>query len=87
MHRFVLIFRCLSDMLGLDFNFKYNNAFHNYNTRQCNKLHLPALKTNWGEQKITFQASNDLNNLDQEIQGTKSILTERSCSLWLRNDS
>ena len=48
--------------------------FINYNTRQCNKLHLPAPKTNWGKQKLTYQASKDFNNLNPEIQGTESIL-------------
>ena len=53
MHRCVFIFWCLNDIIDFDFNFKHNTAFHDYNTRQCNKLHLPAPKTNWGKQKLT----------------------------------
>ena len=74
MHRCVFIFRCLNDMIDFDVNFRQNSAFHNYKTRQCNKLRLPAPKTNWGRQKLTYQASNDFNNLNLETQGTKSVL-------------
>ena len=48
MHRCVFIFRCLNGMIDFDFNSRHNSAFHNYKTRQCNKLRLPAPKTNWG---------------------------------------
>ena len=74
MHRWVFIFRCLNGMIDFDVNFRQNSAFHNYKTRQCNKLRLPAPKTNWGRQKLTYQASNDFNNLNLETQGTKSVL-------------
>ena len=74
MHRWIFIFRCLNDIIDFDFNLKHNTAFHNYNTRQCNKLHLPAPKTNWGKQKLTYEATKDLNNLNPEIQRTESIL-------------
>lgn len=53
MHRCVFTFRCLNDIIDFHFNLKHNTAFHNYNTRQCNKLHLPAPKTNWRKQKLT----------------------------------
>ena len=46
MHRSVFNFRCLNDIIDFDFNFKCNSALHNYNTRQCNKLHPPAPKAN-----------------------------------------
>jgi len=36
-------------------------------------LHLPAPKTNWGKQKLTYQATKDFNNINPEIQGTESI--------------
>ena len=74
MHRCICIFRCLNDIIDFDFNLKHNTAFHNYNTRQCNKLHLLAPKTNWGKQKLTYQVTKDFNNLNPEIQRTESIL-------------
>ena len=74
MHRCVFIFRCLNDIIDFDCNFKNNTAFDNYNTRQCNKLHLPAPKTNWRLKQKLGKAIKDLNNLNPEIQGTESIL-------------
>ena len=50
-----------------DFNFKRNTVIHNYNTRQRDNLYLPASKTNWGKQKLTYQAANDFNNFSPEI--------------------
>ena len=74
MHRCVFIFRCLNGMIDFDFNSRQNSAFHNYKIPQCHKLRLPAPKTNGGSQQLTYQASNDLNNLSLETQGTKSVL-------------
>ena len=36
-------------------------------------LHLPKTNTNWGKQKPTYQASNDINNLDNTIKNTDSL--------------
>ena len=68
MHRCVFIFRCLNDTIDFDFNLNHDTAFYNYNTHQCNKLHLPAPKTNWGKQKLTYQATKDFDILNPEIQ-------------------
>ncbi|KAK2550250.1 hypothetical protein P5673_029127 [Acropora cervicornis] len=59
---------CLNDIIDFDFNLRHNTAFHNYNTRQCNKLHLPGPKTNWGKQKLTYEATKDFNNLNQRFR-------------------
>ena len=68
---FVLIFRCLNNIIDFCFTLKYNTTLHNYDTRQCN---FPAPKTNcWGKQKLTYKASKDFDNINPEIEGTKLI--------------
>ena len=83
MHRCVFIFRCLNGIIDFDLNLRHNSAFHNYKTRQCNKLRLPAPKTNWGRQKLTYQASNAFKNHNLETQGTKLVLLfKKKCSFY-----
>ena len=71
---FVFIFRCLNNIIDFGFTLKYNATLHNYDTRQCNKLYFPALKTNWrGKQKLAYKVSKDFDNVNPEIEGTKLI--------------
>jgi len=83
MHRCIFIFRCLNDIIDFDFNLRHNTAFHNYNTRQCNKLRLPGPKTNWGKQKLTYEATKDFNNLNQRFRELNRVsCLKRKCSFY-----
>ena len=68
----VNIFRCLNQIVDFDFNFKHTTVIHSYNTRERdNPQHPPTPKTNWGKQKLPYQAASDFNNLSLEIKETK----------------
>lgn len=73
LHRCTTIFKCIHKLIDFDFNLRYNNSFHLYNTRRKNDLHLPQPTTNWGKQKFKFHALTDWNNLDFVIRETLSL--------------
>ena len=68
----IAVLWCKNICLGrIDFKFdiRRNCSFDSYQTRRCNDLHLPPVRTNWGKQ--TF--SKDWNNLDNDIKNSKSL--------------
>lgn len=40
-HRCTLIFKCIHDLIGFDFNLRKNDDTHHYKTRQRGSLYLP----------------------------------------------
>ena len=66
-------FKCINGLIDFDFKLTTNNNIHSHNTRTSKHLHLPKANTNWGKQKPTYQASNDLNNLDNTIKNHDSL--------------
>ena len=52
----------LSGEIDFEFDIRRNCSFHSYQTRRCNDLHLPPVRTNWGKETFIFQASKDIKN-------------------------
>ena len=57
LHRCVFIFKCLNQIVDFSLDLKHNTDIHSYNIRQRDNLHLPAAKTNWGKQKLSYQCN------------------------------
>ena len=57
LHRCVFIFKCLNQIVDFSLDLKHNTDIHSYNICQCDNLHLPAAKTNWGKLKLSYQAA------------------------------
>ena len=77
-HRCILIFKCINNLINYDFNLTFNSNIHAHNTRSKSHLHLPRVKTNWGKQKLSYQASKDFNSLDLEICDSVSLSSFKS---------
>ena len=72
-HRCVMMQKYLLREIDFEFDVRRNSSFHSYLTRRSNYLHLPRVRTNWGKQTFIYQASNDWNNLDNDIKNCKSL--------------
>ena len=72
-HRCIFIFKCVNGLIDFDFKLTTNNNIHSHNTRTSKNLHLPKANINLGKQKLTYQASNDFNNLDNTIKKKNNI--------------
>ena len=74
-HRCVMIQKFLMGEIDFKFEMRSNSNVHSYQTRRINDLHLPRVRTNWSKQTFIFQSSNDWNNLDNDINNTKTLLS------------
>ena len=63
----------LTGEIDFKFDSRRNSNVHSYQTRRINDLLLPRVRTDWGKQTFIFRASNDWNNLDNDIKTTKTL--------------
>ena len=45
---------------------------HGYNTRHKDMIRLPVIKTNWGKQRLAYQAVKGWNDLNNNVRGSAS---------------
>ncbi len=72
-HRCTFIYKCMHGLIDFDFDLAKNEDVHYHYTRRRSDLHLPRTKTNKGKQRLTYQASMDFNNLEQELKNATSL--------------
>ena len=77
-HRCVTIFKCLNNLVVVDFNLRKNKDIHDHNTRRRENLHLPIAITNWGKQIFVFVSLLDWNSLDPDLQSVTNFETSKS---------
>ncbi len=51
-HCCVAVYKCLNDLMEVEYNMITNNMVHSYSTRGKNNLHLPKVKMEWGKQRF-----------------------------------
>ena len=63
----------LSREIDSKFDIRRNSSFHSYLTHGSNDLHLPRVRTNWGNLTLIYQASKDWNNFYNDIKNSNSF--------------
>ena len=71
-HRCVAVYKCLNDLMKVEFDIIKNSMVYSYSTRRKNNLHLPKAKTEWGKQCFAFHAAKDWNELDLELKSVSN---------------
>ncbi len=74
LHQILTIYK-LKNNLTSEFNFEQPKTNHLYNTRQKDDIYLSKPKTNWGKQKLLYQARKEYNALDSHIRSIKQFPT------------
>ena len=83
-HRCVAVYKCLNDLMEIEYNMITNNMVHSYSTRVENNLHLPKVKTEWGKQRFAFHAAKEWNELDIQLRNAPSLnVFKRTLSMVL----
>jgi hypothetical protein len=61
-HRCVSVYKCLNDLMEVEYNMITNNMVHSYLTRGKNNLHLPKVKREWeSDVLLSMQRKNGTN--------------------------
>ena len=72
-HRLIAMFKHFNEGTDFNCNLVLNKTYHNYNTRKKNDIHLHKVRTNWGKQMFTYQASNEWNSLSESIKDSQTL--------------
>lgn len=71
--RCVYVYKCLNGLVDHDMDLLRHEDQHMYNTRNKDKLRIPIAKRLWGQQRTAFQAVNDFNLLNRDIEQSASV--------------
>ena len=77
-HRSLYIFKCKNNLLSSHLSLLKSYDVHRYNTRNSQNFRLPAVMTNWGKQRLGYQAVKEWNALPLYIRNCTSIDTFKS---------
>jgi hypothetical protein len=76
LHRILTIYKFKNNLT--EFNFELPKTNHLYNTRRRDDIYLGQLKTNWGKQKMLYQACKEYNDLDYNTRSIEQLGTFRN---------
>ena len=71
LHRMLTIFKLKNNLIDYDFDLPKANHLHN--TRQRDHIHLSKPCTNWGKQKLLYQACKEYNDLNKNIRSINNL--------------
>jgi hypothetical protein len=71
LHRMLTIFKLKNNLIDYDFDLPKANHLHN--TRQRDHIHLSKPSTNWGKQKLLYQACKEYNDLNKNIKSINNL--------------
>ena len=77
-HRCLYVFKCKNDLLTSHLRLVTLHDVHRYNTRNAQDFRLPAVKTNWGKQRLSYHAIKDWNSLSLDVRNSTTIATFKS---------
>ena len=76
LHRIQTIYKLKNNLT--EFNLELPKTNHLYNTRRRDDIHLCKPKTNWGKQKLLYQACKEYNDLDYNTRSIEQLGTFRN---------
>ena len=76
LHRMLTIYKLENNLTEFSFNLPKTN--HSYNTRRRDDIYLGKPKTNWGKQKLLYQACKEYNALDHTVKSIPEIARFRN---------
>jgi hypothetical protein len=76
LHRILTIYKFKNNLT--EFNFELPKTNHLYNTRRRDDIYLGQPKTNWGKQKLLYQACKEYNDLDYNTRSIEQLGTFRN---------
>ena len=74
-HRCLYIYKSVNNLLTTHVTLTNLFDVHDYNTRNSQNFRLPAVKTNWGKQRLAYQAVKEWNSLPMNIRNCSSPKT------------
>ena len=74
-NRLILIYKCKNNLFSYNFEITYHQDMHAYNTRSKCNIRKSAARHKWGHWTTVNFASNDWNELPQEIREAKDLQT------------
>lgn len=74
-HRCLYIYKTINNLLTTHLTLINLFDVHRYNTRNSQNLRLPAVKTNWGKQRLAYQAVKEWNSLAMYVRNCSSCKT------------
>jgi hypothetical protein len=76
LHRILTIYKFKNNLT--EFNLELPETNHLYNTRRRGDIYLCKPKTNWGKQKLLYQACKEYNDLDYNTRSIEQLGTFRN---------
>ena len=71
-HRCLYVFKCINKLTCHSMDLLTHGDVHGYNTRHKGMIRLPVIKTNWGKQRLAYQAVKEWNSLNNDVRGSAS---------------
>ena len=72
-HRCTFLHKCLNNNIDCDFNIKFNNDFHDHDTRSKNNIRKLKCNRKWGQYTMVSRAADDWNNLNENTRNIKNL--------------
>ena len=72
-HRCLYVFKCKNGLLKSHLSLITMHDVLQYNNRNARDFRLPAVRTNWGKQRLSFHTVKDWNSLSLDTRNSRSI--------------
>ena len=72
-HRLSFVFKCMYRLIDWNFNFTHLREIHPYNIRHKDNVSIPKSRSQWGQQRLTYQAIQEWNVLPVSIRNSNSF--------------